>query len=80
MKRTKILIRKYFPDILILIGVLVVSYSFLRPVKYVCEKPCNRFIDYSGYVSDFIEFKMLGIFVISLGVIIITRRYFYLKN
>lgn len=61
-------IKKYSPDILIMGGILIISYNFLRPQ-----------VDILGNVKSIIDthvgWKIFGIFLLSVGVDIIVRRY-----
>lgn len=65
MKR---ILKKYFPDLLILTGIAVFSYNLL-------ESPSDSFVielypDYSA------EYQVLGILLFVIGIDIAIRRYF----
>ena len=66
----KKLIIKYLPDIIIVIGVLVLSYNLLRPVTDGLTLT---------FVNRHTEYKMLGIVLITIGIDIIIRKYFNSK-
>jgi hypothetical protein len=80
MKKVISFIKKYLPDALISLGVLTFSYNLLRPAKYVCTGLCNRFNSYGGYTDYHTSYKMFGIFLLTLGIIIVVRRYLKSKN
>ncbi len=66
----KKLIIKYLPDIIIAIGVWVLSYNLLRPVTGGLTL---------NFVNRHTEYKMLGIVLITIGIDIIIRKYFNSK-
>ena len=66
----KKLIIKYLPDIIIVIGVWVLSYNLLRPVTDGLTLT---------FVNRHTEYKMLGIVLITIGIDIIIRKYFNSK-
>jgi len=80
MKKVIPFVKKHLPDGLIFFGVLILSYNLIRPVKYVCSGLCNRFNDYDGYINYRINYKMFGVFLLALGIIIMIRHYFISKN
>ncbi len=61
-------IKKYIPDILILIGIYVFSYNLLRPTEIV-----NLDRDFTGE-------KVIGLMLVALGIDIAIRVYFNRKN
>ncbi len=64
----------YLPDIIIITGVWILSYNLLRPERKIGGLPSLVFINHNtGY-------KVLGIVLITIGIDIIIRKYFYLKN
>lgn len=67
-KLTK-LIKKYLLDIVIITGVLILSYNILRP-------PTEYFM-YTDYHTGG---KMLGILLIVIGINIAIRKYLFSKN
>ena len=81
MKKITPLIKRYLPDSLILLGILIFSYNYLRPVTLVCSlRYCNR-IDGIGYVPDHhIGLKVLGIMLFATGLVFAIRRYLSLKR
>ncbi|KKQ82147.1 MAG: hypothetical protein UT05_C0004G0049 [Parcubacteria group bacterium GW2011_GWF2_38_76] len=80
MKNLPSIIKKYLPDGLVLFGVLIFSYNFLRPANYVCSGLCNPFDNYGGYTDYHTNYKVLGIMLFTLGVVLILRRYFKIKG
>ena len=80
MKKLTPFIKKYLPDGLALLGVLIFSYNFLRPAKYVCSGLCNRFDNYGGYTDYHTNYKVLGIMLFTFGIIVAVRRHLEAKN
>ncbi len=75
MKKVILLIKKYLPDILILLGILTFSYNLLRPQVF-CRfgKDSCDLLGY-GYVADHhIGDKVLGIMPV------FNRHYFSYKT
>ena len=71
LKHSKKFIKKYLSDILILGGVLLLSYNILKP-------PESLFVaDLANYHT---EEKVLGIFLIAVGLDIAIRKYLASKN
>jgi len=68
------LIKKYLLDILIITGVLILSYNVLRPV----EKKGGIMI--LGYTDYHTEEKVFGIFLIAIGIDLAIRKYLSSKN
>ena len=72
MKKIIPLFKKYLPDILIVLGVLIVSYNYLRPVafcpngRHFCE-----ILSYNYHISN----KLIGITSFTIGIILAVRRY-----
>ncbi|MDD2935492.1 MAG: hypothetical protein PHX25_03410 [Candidatus Pacebacteria bacterium] len=67
MKKITKIIGKYYPDMLILIGIYILSFFlFLKP-----RSPLS--IDLNNYYT---EEKVLGVMLISFGINILIRRYF----
>lgn len=63
-------IKKFLPDILIIVGIWILSYNLLRPVVGF-----GRVI-----VTDYhTEWKVFGIVLIAIGVDIFVRRYLIKK-
>lgn len=68
MNKIIFLVRKYLPDILIFSGILIFSYNYLRYNAHI-------------YVKDYyLNYKILGIVILTIGIIIAVRRYFTLKK
>jgi hypothetical protein len=63
----KELIKKYLLDVLIITGVLILSYNILRPETIL---PLPSLV----YRSHHIEEKVFGIFLISIGVDMAIRK------
>ena len=70
------LIRKYLLDILIITGVLILSYNILRPA----EERGGIGIRIGGYMDYHTEEKVFGIFLIAIGIDIAIRKYSSFKN
>ena len=84
-KNISLKIKKYLPDILIFFGVLIFSYNYFRPFSLVCVSGgCNsRFSKYdpSDYIKDYhTGYKVLGIMLITAGIIFAIRRYLAKKE
>lgn len=67
-------IKKYLPDSLFLLGVLILSYNLFREprIKGFPSLPSL------GHTNYFIEYKVLGIMLIALS-IVVGIRYFTKK-
>lgn len=71
------LLRKYLPDVLILVGSWLLFYYFIKPI-------CGDVLDciwsdqYAG--RNYIREKMTGFIILTLGLDILIRRFIYLKN
>lgn len=64
-------LKKYWPDLIILIGIGITSYNLLR-------LPSDPFsINLTDYHT---EWKVLGILLVTLGIDIAIRRYVASKN
>lgn len=61
---------KYSPDIVIITGILILSYNLLRPETRIGGLPSLVSIDYHT------EYKVLGIVFIAIGIDIVIRKYF----
>ncbi len=59
----------YFPDIIIIIGITILSYNLLRPT--------TKRLSLSYHYA---EYKTFGIILIVIGIDIAIRRYFNFKN
>ena len=68
-------IKKYLPDIIIIIGVLIFSFNVLRPVerKGLVLPP----LVYTDYHT---EEKVFGIFLIAIGIDFAIRKYLAFKS
>ena len=75
INQIKSFMRKYFPDILILLGIFIFSCNYLHiPVS------SNRFKGLEGYATNYQNnYKILGIMLVSFGVVWMVRRYFIKK-
>jgi len=72
ISKTINLIKKYLPDLLFLLGVLIVSYNFLRP-SYKSE--FDRILNYDQQLMEH-KVQVLGIILVALAIDIAIRRYF----
>jgi len=72
ISKTVNLIKKYLPDLLFLVGVLIVSYNFLRP-SYKSE--FDRILNYDQRSIEH-KVQVLGIILVALAIDIAIRRYF----
>ena len=80
MKKTIPIIKKYLPDGLILLGVVIFSYNLLRPATRECFGKCNPFNPINGNMNYHNNLKVFGILILTLGIIIAIRRYLSSKN
>jgi hypothetical protein len=64
-------ITQYIPDIIIIIGVGILSYNVFRPVTDLFE------LDLTDY---HVEAKVLGVLLITIGLDIAIRRYLKRKK
>ena len=73
--KIKQFIKKYYLDIIILIGIWILSYNILRPAS---EKgfvlPSFSYTDYHT------DKKVFGIMLIAIGINIAIRKYFIYKQ
>ena len=71
------LLRKYLPDVLMLVGSWLLFYYFIKPI-------CGDILDciwsdqYTG--RNYTEEKMIGFIILTLGLDILIRRFIYFKN
>jgi len=81
-KKIKIVIKfikKYLPDIFILIGIWIFAYNVFFPIANYRSYSIVRLKMGTGYdYSD--EFKFLGIILFTLGIDIAIRRYLAFKK
>jgi len=68
MNKTSRQLKKYIPDISILMGVYIFSYNLLRPTEII------------NLDRDFTGGKVLGLMLVVLGADIAIRFYFNKKN
>lgn len=67
------IIKKYLPDIIILIGIWMVSYNLS------ITRSDNMF-GYRSYIRTSDEWKIFGIILIAIGIDIAIRRYIAYKK
>jgi len=67
-------IKKYLPDILILIGIWIFFYVSYFPISGGGLPDINLGYNYSN------EFKLIGIILITIGIDIAIRKYLSFKN
>lgn len=72
------LVKKYLPDIIIIIGAWILSYNLFRP----SEKKGGLGISmpFSTYTDYHTEWKVLGIIILVIGIDIAIRRYIAYKK
>ena len=70
-KKISKIIKKYLPDIILLIGVWIFSFNILRPKKYGIN---------TIWSNDYTDYKVFGIILIFIGIDILVRRYLSTKN
>lgn len=75
MKKFAFLGKKYLPDILILLGVVIFSYNMFLPHEHSCLGLCNRFNGLGEFTDYHIIGKVIGIFILTLAIIIAVRRF-----
>ncbi len=79
MKKYIQIIKKYLPDSLILLGVLTLSYNLL-PYHFGFN-PLEGIGGYSyRQINSQSNYKLFAIFIITLGIIIVVRRYLESKD
>ena len=71
MKKLAKLTKKYLPDGLILLGILIFSYNYFRPETFISF--CFGSDSYCTYTHT--SGKVLGIMLIAVGAVVATRRY-----
>ena len=72
LKKIKLFVREYLPDILILAGIVVFSYFYMRP---------NGTFRVTSQLSAYhLWQKTLGIFLFALGVDLVVRRYIWQRR
>lgn len=74
-EQIKKFVKAYLLDILIITGILILSYNVLRPTEETgLVLPSITYTDYHT------EEKVFGIFLISIGIDIAIRKYLPSKN
>ncbi len=68
--KSKINIKEYLPDIIILIGIAITLYFFLIPTRELLPS-----LSY-----EYTKEKVAGIMIIAIGINILIRRYMGCKN
>jgi len=67
-------IKKYSPDIIILIGTWILFYNILKPPEEIGGLPSLVYTDYHT------EWNLFGVILITVGINIAIRRFISYKN
>jgi len=78
-EKIKQFIKKYYPDIIILAGIWILSYKILLPVRSGIQSPSEWLK--SGSIKTYNqEWKLFGIMLIAIGIDIVIRKYLTYKQ
>ena len=73
-------VKKYLPDIIIIVGIGIFAYNILRPEISIRSSGITRFTRPNSvntyYENTYYEWEVFGIVLIAIGICIAVRRYF----